>query len=131
MASPFLLSLTYVFVGKVLAFSLRFKLYLKTSFPSIFSTSLATMPVAVLPIELLSLSNGDTCFKCHRTFLISSLSGEILASLTYSKINVLKVELIGKEKSHIDIPLQVSLKPVPCIFAPLLSKGPHYKLLYY
>ena len=82
-ASSLLLRLTDVFFGKVLTFSLRFKLYLKISFPSIFSTSLAVTLVAILPIELSSSANGDTCFKYHRTFLILSLSCEIVASLTY------------------------------------------------
>ena len=73
-------NLTDVFV---LTFSLRFKLYLYIIPLSIFSTSLA-----MLPIELLSLGNDDTCFKYYRAFLISPLSREILASLTYSKINI-------------------------------------------
>ena len=70
------------FVGKVLTFSLRFKLYSKASFPSIFPTSAAVTFVAMLYIELLCLTNGDTCFKYYRTFLTSSLSCEILASLS-------------------------------------------------
>ena len=74
------INLTDVFV---LTFSLRFKLYLYIIFLSIFSTSLP-----MLPIELLSLGNDDTCFKYYRAFPISPLSREILASLTYSKINI-------------------------------------------
>ena len=77
-ASPLQLSLTDVFVGKVLTFSLRFELYLKTYFPSIFSTSLVITLEAIFPIELLSSASDDTCFKYHRTFLILSLSPEFL-----------------------------------------------------
>ena len=132
-ASPLLLRLTDVFVGKVLVnfgnLHVTFKLYLKTSFPSIFSASLTITLVAMFPIELLSSSNGYTCFKYNITFLISLLSGGVLVSPTYSKINIslcifkLKVELTGKERSH--IPLWVSLKPVPQVqvFVPHYLQG--------
>ena len=81
--------------------------------------------VAILPIELLSLASGNLCFQYHRTFLTSSLSCEILASLTYSKINVcsclfkVKVEVRGIEESH--IPLRMSLKPVSRFCPSLLT----------
>ena len=52
-----------VFVGKVLTFSLSFKLHLKTFFPVILSTSLAITFVAIIPIRLISSANGDTYFK--------------------------------------------------------------------
>ena len=76
-------------------------MYLKTSFSSIFSTSLAIMLVAMLTTELLSSGNGESCFTYHRTFRTSSLSREDLASFAYSKINIqLKVEVTAIDKSH-------------------------------
>ena len=47
--------LTDIFIGKVLTFSLRFKLYLKTYFPPNISTSLAITFEAILPIEFVSI----------------------------------------------------------------------------
>ena len=51
-ASPLLLRLTHVFVGKVLTFSLRFKPYLHISFYFIFSTSLASTLATILSYYL-------------------------------------------------------------------------------
>ena len=62
-AVPLLPSLTDVFVGKVLTFSLLFKLSLHTSFLSIFSTSVEIALTAMFPIELLSSANADTYFN--------------------------------------------------------------------
>ena len=130
-ALPLLPSLTDIFVGIVLTFWLLFKLYLHPYFLSIFSTSLAIMLVAILPIELLPSANGDTCFKCHRTFLMLLLSCEILASLTYSKINIcwflLRVELMGK-KSYSSLNF---FKICTSFLPPITFKGPHYSLFYY
>ena len=44
-------------------------------------------PVAIFLNEL-SSGNGDICFQYDRIFPISSSSCELIASLTYSKINL-------------------------------------------
>ena len=92
--SPLLLSLTDVFDDKVLALSLRFKLYLKTSFPkeknaTALTPSLEMTPVIIFLNELSSV-NDDICFRSNRAFLILLLPYVILAlPLSYSKINVI------------------------------------------
>ena len=91
-ASSLPVTLTDVFVSKVLTFSLRFKLYLTTSFPSIFSaiafpkarnistftSSSAMTPVTMFP-NYPSSVNGAICFEYDRSFPISYLSHKILA----------------------------------------------------
>ena len=80
-----MLSSTDVFDGKFLALSLRFKLYLKTSFPEAKNT-LALMPLLEMtPVVFfhnkLSSIKDDICFKSDRAFLILLLPYEVLAFL--------------------------------------------------
>ena len=54
--------------GSLTEVSTFLQLYIKTSFPSIFSPSLALTFAVILPIELLSSAYDGICFKYHRTF---------------------------------------------------------------